>query len=212
MVRRGLTLLEIIIALAMVLSITAMIAPPVLRRLDERSFTAACDLLSQQMLLARAHAQAVGAGVEVLHDFDTRITRARLFAVPPGDADRLDDGGGAVIREPWSERMLHDGLAITDVDPREDEDALFHTRVEPIDQSLDPAAAARLEPLRLAVFLPDGSALLGAAIWLTDDDDRVARLTTNPLTGLVSIERLDGTFAADEGDARRRRGFRPSAR
>ncbi|MHC4908471.1 MAG: prepilin-type N-terminal cleavage/methylation domain-containing protein [Planctomycetota bacterium] len=206
--RPGLTLLELLIALTIVLSITLVVTPPVLRRLDERAFTSACDLLSQQMLLARAHAQSIGGGVEVVHDGASQITQARVFLAAPvdpaarGSAPALiDDGEQRAITEPWAMRRLHDGLRLSDVDPRDDatvtglpSDAFGGEDF--VGDDADPLD----ELLRLAVFLPDGSSLLGSVIWVTDDDGRIGRLTTNAFTGLVDVERLDGTIRAIEDD------------
>ncbi len=38
--------------------------------------------------------------------------------------------------------------------------------------------------IRLAVFLPDGSALLGEGVWVVDNDGRARRIEVNPWTGL----------------------------
>ena len=51
-----------------------------------------------------------------------------------------------------------------------------------------------LEPepraLRLALFMPEGSALLCRPVWIVDEHGRQAKLVINPWTGLASIERV----------------------
>ena len=53
--------------------------------------------------------------------------------------------------------------------------------------------------LRLAVYMPDGSAPLVQTVWIRDDHGRSGRIEVNPWTGLPSFERVTSA-RADDGD------------
>ena len=52
--------------------------------------------------------------------------------------------------------------------------------------------------IRLAVFMPDGSALMGRVMWLSDEHGRVGRIFVNAFTGLPGFERQEDM--ADVGE------------
>ena len=51
--------------------------------------------------------------------------------------------------------------------------------------------------LRLAVYMPDGSALLVQSVWIRDDHGRRGKIEVNPWTGLPSFDRVVGAQADD---------------
>lgn len=58
--RRGVTLLELLLAIALLLALGAIVLPPLFVRLNERAFESSAEIVRNQLLLARAHAQITG--------------------------------------------------------------------------------------------------------------------------------------------------------
>ncbi len=82
--RRGLTLIELLLAIGLVLIVGALVLPTVFTGLRERSFESAAEVVRNQLLLARAHAQVTRRPVEVLYaNLPPRRpgVRARYFLV-----------------------------------------------------------------------------------------------------------------------------------
>ena len=203
--RRGLTLLEILIALALLLALGALVFPAMMESLDERAFVSAADVTRHHLLLARAHAQATGQPIEVRYHADPARLSARAFeaglrvidlgeyrdaaAEDRAESDALGLDYEATddrrIAETWANRLLPGQVRFVDQPPGES---------RAVDLDLELYGEARLAtpraPIRLAVFMSDGSALLGDPVWLTDADGRWGRLSVNHWTGLVTFERL----------------------
>ncbi len=196
--RRGLTLIELLLAIGLVLIVGALVLPTVFTGLRERSFESAAEVVRNQLLLARAHAQVTRRPVEVVYaNLPPRRpgVRARYFLVDaPGPATYRPTGGAAsgeaeadpfpiddqwqttpdqVIVEGWADRDLPDDLRLTD---RAESDRVV---------------------LRLAVYMPDGSAPLMQPVWIRDDHGRLGKIEVNPWTGLPSFERLLSSDAPD---------------
>lgn len=232
--RRGLTLLELLIAIAIVAAMTAIVAPNLLGRLDERRFDSAVDTVSQTLLLARAHAQSTGDVVEVRWVVDDRspgsdgeVAQSHLEATvlhldsldsaaagasedvaserpefsSPADVVAQPDEG--IIYEPWARQPLPAGVRLTARKPDWLDDPADGNATSPFAE-LEQARAADEAPqsLRLAVFLPDGSALVADTRWLFDGEQRTMELTINHWTGLPMLQRVlptEGRFrAADD--------------
>ncbi len=181
MKRRALTLIELLLAIGLLLVLGGIVLPAVLTGLRERAFESTAEIIRNQLLLARAHSQATRRPVEVLYvDRPPRSARvgARYFPVQNAEtrADDQQQPVDLVIVEGWADRGLPDGLRLTD--PQGDQSEDDEPRV-----------------LRLAVYMPDGSALLARPVWILDDHGRRGRLQVNPWTGLPSFERI---FGGDE--------------
>jgi len=199
MKRRGLTLIELMLAIGLVLIVGALVLPSVFTGLRDRSFETAGDVVRNQLLLARAHAQLTRRPVEVVYaNVPPRRPgiRARYFLVDaPGPSierstgrtpssaaeadpfpmdDQWQTNPDQVIVEGWADRDLADGLGLTN---RADDAESDWTETDPV-------------MLRLAVYMPDGSALLVQSVWIRDDYGRRGRIEVNPWTGLPSFERI----------------------
>jgi type II secretory pathway pseudopilin PulG len=219
MARRALTLLELLLALSLLLAIWALVLPVALESLRERAFEANAETIHNQLLLARAHAGATGRPVEISYEPSPSRIEARYFQVDVA-GDRSVDAGtapsraasprrdvesaGALDRKPepapttgpidpivesWADTLLPEGFTIS---------------AAPADQAPTggSAAAAATAPsgtLRLAIFMPDGSALLSRPVWVGDAHGRQAKLTINPWTGLSSQERSAASEVAGAG-------------
>ncbi len=215
--RRGVTLLELLLAVGLVLALAAMTLPVMFRSLDERSFESAVDSVRNQLLLARAHAQSSRRPVEVRFEPEPPRIVARYFDAEADEATPLAQQSGVedllpLESEPVSEPPGTDALSIVESwSEYYLPERLWMARERP---ELVPASAGLLPPdarrdealpsLRLAIYMPDGSALLAVESWLCDEDQRHGRCTINPFTGLALIERVRGELPEepeeDEGD------------
>ncbi len=202
---RGLTLFEVLLALALLVAMAALTLPSVMNSLHEQSFAASSDLLKDQFLRARAYAQAEGEAVEIRYHTSLNMVETRLF-IPGRNAEEREDviagemftfekeeNSDLVIAEGWALQDLPPGIELSRTAPQaaslSQEELEFAAAGE-----FDPAEVARDETqpvLRLAVFLPDGSALLSRPVWLSDEDGRVGRLGVNTFTGLPWFKRQD---------------------
>lgn len=228
--RGGVTLLELLIVIALLLAMFAIVVPNLLGQMDERRFESTGDVLLQHLLLARAHAQATGDSVEVRYipGDAPRIESQLVLQQPierwpePGSeglaaeanddvvlerpefANRADNASvdSTRIYESWANQELPSGYRISDeppVDANEPSDAMMGgERFELGGTELLSNGSAARDPIRLALFLPDGSAIAGDTRWLIDDENRSAKLTINPWTGLPAIEPV---IATDESES-----------
>jgi type II secretory pathway pseudopilin PulG len=181
MARRALTLLELLLALSLLLAIWALVLPVALESLRERAFEANAENVRNQLLLARAHAGASGRPVEISREPSPPRIEARYFQVDvAGDVDREPQPAPSPIDpivESWADALLPEGFTIS------------AAPADPPPSVPSTAADAPSGPLRLAIFMPDGSALMSRPVWLADAHGRKAKLTINPWTGLSSQER-----------------------
>jgi type II secretory pathway pseudopilin PulG len=185
MIRRGVTLLELLLAIALLLALGALVLPALFDRLAQRAYESSAEIVRSQLLLARAHAQATGEPIEVLFETAAARVAARRFvpglvAPEPLVADQEQSPESLGVPEPWARRDLADGVWITD---RGD---------DPADELPDEPAAPDTDEIprsiRLALFMPNGSAVLAEPVWIRDDHGRRGRLTVNLWTGLPSFE------------------------
>ena len=221
MCRRGLTLLELLIVIGLVVALGAIVLPAMTGAQGQRAFDSTVQIIRDQLLLARAHAQLTATPVEVIYYGRSPRVEARLFDPAlqasdsqfvdadgsndwaPGDPLMLDeqDEDELVIGEAWAYRHLAQDVRITSTPPQDavdDFDDAFGSVDDFDDQSqlFDPDEEPHA--IRLAVFLPDGSALLGEPVWVIDNDGRVGRLEVNPWTGLPSFDATGAYRGADE--------------
>lgn len=126
----------------------------------------------------------------------TNIPAARSSAVQ-SPAIAVDTP--STIPEPWAVRTLAADFSITSQSPPSADSAVDSSAVAPRGPadfirnelpSLDPPSTATPLTIRLAVFMADGSALLGGPVWLTDAEGRTARIFVNAWTGLPEVDRL----------------------
>ena len=212
--RRGVTLLELLLAIALLLALGGLVLPALFNRLPERAFVSSAEIVRSQLLLARAHAQATGEPIEVLFATDPPRVVARRFDAslatlePRADASDAPDGQNEPfevtslddeeapealrIPEPWAERVLADGVWIAERPGLpEGEPAGFGVEAQLLaagDEDVERDEVPRA--IRLALFMPDGSAVLAEPVWVRDGHGRRGRLTVNHWTGLPSFERV----------------------
>ncbi len=213
--------MELLIAIGLVVALGALVLPAMTGVQGQRAFDSTVQIIRDQLLLARAHAQLTASPVEVIYYSRSPRVEARLFdpalqasASQFVDADGSDDRPQAepvmldeqdevelVIGEAWAYRHLAEDVRITKTPPQQAADDFddafgsfddFDDQLQLFDPDEEPHA------IRLAIFLPDGSALLGEPVWVIDNDGRVGRLEVNPWTGLPSFDATGAYQSADE--------------
>jgi type II secretory pathway pseudopilin PulG len=175
--RRGLSIVEILIAIGIVIAIAAVAVPWTLGWLGSRELDDAGDRIAMQMLMARAAAREEGRAVEVVaSDSDgQRSIEARWI-----DLSASDDGEGisagdfltndgfpqSSIDAEWASFSLPNGMSLA-VDAVSDEDASS-------EDGADEVAEGSFTGQTLALFLPDGT-VLTAPIFMLRTDAGIAR-------------------------------------
>ncbi len=183
-------------------------------RMRRHAFESGVETVRHALLLARVHAQESRRPVEVLWRLDRERLEAGFF--DPREAasgpERDEDGGdreaarALLIAESWARPELPRGLRLVaargaeggnDTTASEGAEGDVPDGEAPEDEPPDdrllpghgePGADEAPSVLRLAVFLPDGSALAGKPVWIDDGEGRRARLSIDPWTGLPAIE------------------------
>lgn len=213
MYRRGFTLLELLIVIGLVMAIGALVWPAMMNSQRNRIFDSTVEIVRDQLLLARAYAQASGKPIEVIYQSDPSRIEARMFepilramqengsgilvsteqdddfASIELDDEQLEE---SIIAEPWAYRIIAGHIQIR-TRPQDDGSDDRFSGIDDFGDFADKALFdIDLEPqprnIRLAIFLGDGSALLGNPFWIIDSDGRQGRIVVNPWTGIASYE------------------------
>lgn len=197
--RRGFTLLELLIVIGLVLGLGALVWPVMTKFQQERIFDSTVEIVRDQLMLARAHAQATGKPVEVIYLSQPPRVEARMFdpilrAMQENDDleslnlsdEQLED---SVIAEPWAYRHLPSKVHISNKPQQNnDGDDLYEFSDFSEDDFLDFDQDPQPRIIRLAIFLSDGSALLGNPFWIVNSEGRQGRIAVNPWTGIAGYE------------------------
>ena len=225
-VRRGLTLLEILVVISILLAAGAIVVPFTLTELERRQAVFIEDRLSMLIQFARVESRRSGVPVEVLIDADGRRVEARRL-----DVDRLDEGGtprsGGLdemlvgedredaddprrFASAWARHDLEDGRLVPpatadDAATFDDADPFASLGFEPADGESfrldDPDEFDDLEdpwpgPVRLAVFFPDGTSVTTTPAVL-ESSRGDRRWTIDPWSGRSTFEFGAATAAGD---------------
>jgi prepilin-type N-terminal cleavage/methylation domain-containing protein len=206
--RRAFTLLELLIVLALLVALGTVTLATLIPLIDERTYDTAVEVTRSQLLLARAHAQSTGRAVEVRYDATPPRIEARWFVPDADDVEPGVDEESTLIPEDWAYRLLPEGIDVSRTLPEAVAEAeMLSTDLAP-PAELEALSAAD-EPallddadgdIRLAVYLADGSALLGEPFWIGSAEGRWGRVEVNPWTGLAQFSTLDAVLAAASGE------------
>ena len=125
---------------------------------------------------------------------ETRGDSSGLLTNASSDADK-----DSAIAEAWAVRPLGRGIRIGTHPPASGDEAEMEEICLPDGTLVSVArdrdadvlyALAQGQDVRLAVFMPDGSAMVGNDLWLDDGQGRLGRITINPWSGLPMFHRL----------------------
>ena len=201
---RGLTLFEVLIALGIILALSAIVLPIASWSLRLGSLESARDGVEAVLLQSRASARLEGRAIEVLAR-DGRI-EARWFdpanGLPETNAIEVDDftslaatleesvdSDELLIGDPWARRRLPVDITLLDLDDYlsslEDSD-VFGSPVG--DLMPDEFVSTGDAYLRLGVFLPNGGALVGQTLVLVGSGGTAIQISVDPWTARPVIE------------------------
>lgn len=207
-VRRGLTLLEILICIGIIAVLLSIALPIGLRTIEEGEVASAEEEVAAELLKARVQAQEGRRPVEVVFEgepprlvvrwFDPAILGERSDS--SAEADAASVAGRRETELASSFRVV----AMTDVEAE--------TGLPAPEAAERPVAN---DSLRVAVFLPDGTLLFAAPFLLLHDNGMRSSISVDPWTGHPSVSRRNGVAdaagpaMADEPDAESEAGGFP---
>ncbi|MBL9147969.1 MAG: hypothetical protein JNM94_04675 [Phycisphaerae bacterium] len=205
---------ELLLALGILAAILTISLPLTWRMLNERELASTEENIAAELLKARAHAQESGKPVEVVvTDGAPARLSMRYFTTSTRErrewsrkSDRPTSAGASTARGERSasrgnaESRSESGAWRDSSDWYAESELSSTVRVgsaattgerEKNTESPSPTAADLMvrEPLRLAVFMPDGSILFAAALRLRHDCGLESVLTVDPWTGQAAVER-----------------------
>lgn len=217
-VRRGVTLLEILIVLALIIATAAVAIPAMTSRFENTRFDATTDQLIATLALARAEAQRQRRPVQMLWDAETSTVFAAWLDQPSDSSEDESgdpnitpeepegDGQAVPVRDRLSEagigasQLAIGGSRLRVVLPE-------GCRVEVGDAEIDGSGAdpksagdpstagerqaglAEPQLLSLIVYMPDGSTFGAASFRMVDRSGRQVRFDVNPWTGQAVASR-----------------------
>ncbi len=214
---RGLTLIEILVALGLLLALSALVLPVTSWAFRLGALESARDGVEAIILRSRAEARLDGRAIE-LGFVDGRF-EARWFdpSTASLDEDIESDWLAAVevdatdleedfrILAPWARRPLVPGIAFVPLE----EFLLERSSFEPfgVDEDEPPAFENDLDMptgfLRIAVFLPDGGALIGDGFVLREEGSppllvEIDPWTARPIIAVLPPDTFDDGLGEEE--------------
>jgi prepilin-type N-terminal cleavage/methylation domain-containing protein len=209
MVRHGFTLIEMLAVIAILVVVTAISLPVVEDRLAEARFDAAVRRVDAGMAWARAESQRRGEALRVevrassggMGLFLAPLEQAGASVASPGPSPGSGSEKATTAAQPFV--SVEQGLTVSDRDPSANlgEGASGEPTGKPMEKPAlavrgPDAAADAGEPLIVATFLPDGSAMAAGPFYVSGYA-RAASLAVNHWTGGVRIRLLDLSGAKD---------------
>ena len=206
-VSRGLTLIEILVALGIVVALAALVLPTLSWMSRFRPLDTASEDVQALYLRARAHAAVNGRPIQItLSRFDLEADWFEVETFSSDDSDvpsdiDPDESKTAFPLATWSRLKLLDDVRYQ---PRSrflsesSEEASSWSGSDVSDPAFDdPADPAVL----LAILLPDGTAISRERLVLSDDMGRIRSILIDELTGRVIITESDAMTSGNEGSS-----------
>ena len=209
-VSRGLTLIEILVALGIVVALAALVLPTLSWMSRFRPLDTASEDVQALYLRARAHAAVNGRPIQItLSRFDLEADWFEVETLSFDDSDDSDvlsdidpdESKTAFPLATWSRLKLLDDVRYQ---PRSrflsesSEEASSWSGSDVSDPAFDdPADPAVL----LAILLPDGTAISRERLVLSDDMGRIRSILIDELTGRVIITESDAMTSGNEGSS-----------
>lgn len=176
--KRGFTLIELMIGISILVVIAALVMPSMDTMNDSTRFRTACDQLSSVASVCRAEARRTGKPVAVVATTNQDGTQS-IVSVPLGEAEEAEHG---TLLEVDSRvlMVMPKGVSIHTEEP----DA-FLADVPAKDQvTIDPVDAATQS---LIIYWANGAATAQAPIKVKGPGGRVADAKVNTFTGAVVV-------------------------
>lgn len=199
-VRRGLSLVELLVAIGVVLAIAAIVIPWTAGWLGGRELDNAEDNLAVQMMMARAAAREEGRPVEVVAEFDGVSSRVNARWMAPGEdseaafersGPRDERDGVSSIDASWASVKLPHGvcvaLGLADQGARASRD--------------DASASGASNGGTIAIFLPDGTVFFAPVFMLRTDAGSLRAMKVDRATGVPqAVEQAPPSLDGDEAE------------
>ncbi|MFM7261660.1 MAG: Tfp pilus assembly protein FimT/FimU [bacterium] len=216
-IRRGLSILEILVAIGLILAVAAVAVPWTLGWLGSRELDDAGDRIAMQMLMARAAAREEGRPVEVVASGERGASSVEVRwvalddaasgdAVSRGDMTTTDGYLQSSIDADWASFALPSGLSIAVAAARSSDDIGEESATEDATDDVDTSADAAA-PQTLALFLPDGTVLMAPIFMLRTDAGIARAMRVDRATGRARVvehpvaQESDAVFDRPEFDA-----------
>ena len=219
--RRGLSIVELLVAIGVVLAIAAIVIPWTAGWLGGRELDNAEDNLTMQMMMARSAAREEGRPVEVVAEFDGSSSRVKARWMQAGDdagfarsgpRDRADGASGderdSSIDATWASVKLPHGVRVAlglgegekegekdgGIDGGMDGSRLGATKRPVDDADLLPTAKGET----IAIFLPDGTVFFAPVFMLRTDAGSLRAMKVDRATGVPqAVEHAPAPRARD---------------
>ena len=197
---RAFTLIELMIALAIVAMLAGIVLPIGLSRLNADAFAQAQRQVEAAVGIARADAQRTGVHVKLIAVVDGGVV---LFSQAHGAADRPDTSGKRSLPRREFVLELPTGVQIESEPDTEEEHANqdgdeVRTAREGSASASDGSSATELA---LCVLMPDGTVVPGEPVLLVARDGKRARIEFNPWTGALTFLPVTAAHVAGAADA-----------
>lgn len=199
MARSGLTLLELLIALALMAALVGTVLPMVANRAEPMQFEETLRHVKSAVEWCRADARRGGEPVELVAMVDASgrtllvgvifggeegASRAGVAASSAGtEAERVEAPRRTYLELPAGYRLTRGELDRAVEELAGSEDAFLPPPVDEVIEEED-------RRVTVAIFLPDGGAIVGEPVRLEGRRGMRAMLRVNPWTGSATIEPL----------------------
>lgn len=189
-VRRGVSLVELLIAIGVVLAIAAIVIPWTAGWLGGRELDNAEDNLTMQMMMARAAAREEGRPVQVVVQNEGGLSRVKACWLSGGDgaedgfqrSGRRDESASSSINAPWATMQLPHGVRVALGLESASSDVSDGVSAPSLGDEGDEAGAARGQTL--AIFLPDGTVFFAPVFMLRTDAGSLRAMKVDHATGV----------------------------
>jgi len=192
--RRGVSLVELLVGIGVVLAIAAIVIPWTAGWLGGRELDNAEDGLAMQMVMARAAAREEGRPVEVVAESDAAGSRIKARWMPRGEDDASgagrDAAQGSPINASWASMKLPQGVRVAlGIEPAFETSASRDAFDDfPSAGDEDPFSGGSGElgarGQTLAIFLPDGTVFFAPIFMLRTDAGSLRAMQVNRSNGV----------------------------
>jgi prepilin-type N-terminal cleavage/methylation domain-containing protein len=178
--RRAFTLVELMVAIAVLIVIAALVLPSMDSISESSKFRSACDQLSSAASVCRAEAKRTGKPVAVVATMN-EDGRQTIVSVPLGDVALLEEDATIEV----DSRVLMVMPAGVSIRAREKGASAAADAAAPISVGVDKQDAETTQSL--IIYWADGGATASAPMVVTGPGGRSAGAKVNSWTGALSI-------------------------
>ena len=221
--RRGLSIVELLVAIGVVLAISAIVIPWTAGWLGGRELDNAEDNLTMQMMMARAAAREEGRPIEVVAEFDGSSSRVHARWMASGDdagfarSGPRDGDGREFSSDSAAESSIADSSGAEPSGAESSIDASWASVKLPHGVRVALGLAYRAAPAKLpvddaellptakgetiAIFLPDGTVFFAPVFMLRTDAGSLRAMKVDRATGVPQA--VEHAPVPSSGDADR---------